>query len=270
VLRTALKPKWLALLAVVLVLASGMAWLGTWQLQRAHERSAEAIAKRQDVPPTPLAGLLKARQTFPGNLVDKPVVVTGTWDGQRQLLVAGKQLGGRTGFWVLTPLVLDNASAVGVVRGWVASPSDPAAAAPATTGPVSVRGILKPGEPRPDQTPGQAGGLPPDQIDAVAPAELVKLWPRPLLTGYVVAKQVTPAIRPAPKQVQTVVPGGGGLALQNLSYAIQWWIFAAFGLFLWFRLVRDDHRGLLAPASAPPQSVGDDGVIPSAVPGARP
>ena len=37
-LRTALKPRWLALLVVVLVAAAVMARLGEWQLGRAREQ----------------------------------------------------------------------------------------------------------------------------------------------------------------------------------------------------------------------------------------
>ena len=266
-LRTALRPRWIALLLVVLVLASGMAWLGTWQLQRAHERSAEAVAERQTVAPVAVTDLLRARQTFPGKLVDRPVLARGTWDGQHQLLVAGKQAGGVSGFWVLTPLVLEDGSAVAVVRGRVASPADPAVAA--VSGPVTVRGILKPGDAPAERAPGQTSGLPAGQVAGVAPADLVKVWPYPLLTGYVVAQQVTPATQPAPTPVPTVAPGEGGLALQNLSYALQWWVFAGFGLFVWWRLVRDDHRGLLAPASPAPEGVGDDGTSQTVVPGAR-
>jgi cytochrome oxidase assembly protein ShyY1 len=33
-----------------------------------------------------------------------------------------------------------------------------------------------------------------------------------------------------------------GFALQNLSYALQWWLFAGFAVFFWWRLVRDAHE----------------------------
>jgi hypothetical protein len=39
------------------------------------------------------------------------------------------------------------------------------------------------------------------------------------------------------------------VAWQNLSYALQWFVFAGFGLFMWWRLVRDDHRGTLRRAA---------------------
>jgi cytochrome oxidase assembly protein ShyY1 len=34
-----------------------------------------------------------------------------------------------------------------------------------------------------------------------------------------------------------------GLRLQNASYAVQWVLFAAFVVFFWWRLLRDDLRG---------------------------
>jgi DNA-binding transcriptional regulator of glucitol operon len=30
--------------------------------------------------------------------------------------------------------------------------------------------------------------------------------------------------------------------IQNFGYAIQWWVFSAFGLFLWWRVLRDSAR----------------------------
>ena len=33
-----------------------------------------------------------------------------------------------------------------------------------------------------------------------------------------------------------------GLTLRNAAYALQWWVFAAFGLWMWWKMVRDDHR----------------------------
>ena len=86
-----------------------------------------------------------------------------------------------------------------------------------------------------------------------------------LADGYVVQTSASPAaasggLRAVPPEIP------GGLAFQNLSYALQWWLFSAFGLFFWWRLVRDDHRGTLHPpeppaAAGPP--VGDDETVPT-------
>lgn len=44
-----------------------------------------------------------------------------------------------------------------------------------------------------------------------------------------------------------------GFSLQNSAYAVQWWAFALFGIFLWWRVVRDHaRRGELPPAKEEP------------------
>jgi cytochrome oxidase assembly protein ShyY1 len=245
VLRTALRPRWLALLVVVLVAATGMALLGQWQLNRARERSRgpaeQAERAREQAVPRPLQEVLAPRQTFPREGVNTRVSATGSWEPTRRLLVSGRELNGRKGFWVLVPLRLADGSAVPVIRGWVPSATDPAAVPPVGDG-VQVVGLLQPSEPPSQRAPGQTSGLPADQVERVAAVELVKRWPYPLITGFVVQQTETPTTGPVPAPVPPPSTEAG-LDLQNLSYAVQWWIFAGLGLFFWWRLVRDDHRG---------------------------
>jgi surfeit locus 1 family protein len=33
-----------------------------------------------------------------------------------------------------------------------------------------------------------------------------------------------------------------GLTLRNAAYALQWWVFALFALWMWVKMVRDDYR----------------------------
>jgi DNA-binding transcriptional regulator of glucitol operon len=40
-------------------------------------------------------------------------------------------------------------------------------------------------------------------------------------------------------------------SIQNFGYALQWWLFTAFGLFLWFRILRDAARRGGARRTAP-------------------
>ncbi len=259
-LRTTLRPQWLALLAVVLVAAAGMARLGQWQWDRAHDHAAENVAKRLAAPPVPIGAVLQARQTFTGAVADRAVVAAGRYDAVGQLLVPDRRLRGETGLWVLTPLVLDDGSAVGVVRGWVASAADPAAAPSAVpSGRVAVVGHLRPAEPPADRAPGEVSGLPAGQIDRVDATQLIRRWSWPLLTGYVVATgyravdgAAAPAVPASLRAVPVVSEGTGGLDLRNLSYAVQWFLFAGFGLFMWWRLVRDDHVGRLRPDDPEP------------------
>jgi cytochrome oxidase assembly protein ShyY1 len=236
------------LLGVVLVAATGMSLLGQWQLDRARQRGAEAETAQQSRV-RPIEDVVRPRVTFPGDAAGARVVARGEWDGGRQLLVAGRDLGGRSGFWVLTPLRLADGSGVGVVRGWVPAADDAAAAAPA--GPVTVTGRLEPAEPAAPRAPGEGTGLPAGQLRRVAATDLIAAWPYPLVTGYVIAEsQAPPAAAPAPVPVPAEAPETG-LAWQNLSYAVQWWAFALFGLFFWWRLVRDDHAGRLRGGGRP-------------------
>jgi len=59
-----------------------------------------------------------------------------------------------------------------------------------------------------------------------------------------------------------------GFDIQNFGYSIQWWLFSAFALFLWWRVVRDAARRRAAsgdasvadPTAAEPASVPDEPV----------
>ncbi len=253
-LRTALRPRWLALLVLVLVAVTAMARLGEWQLSRARNPGGQPQQGQAAPAPVPLSSLLAARQTFPAGAADRRVTATGEWDGGRQLLVAGRTLEGARGLWVLTPLRLPDGSAVPVVRGWVPAAGDPAASPDRLpAGPVDVQGVLRPTEPAADRPPGRQAGLPAGQVDRVAGTELVQRWPYPLLTGFVILTGQDPApAGAAPRAVPGDPPVTEELDLRNLSYALQWWLFAAFGLYMWWRVVRDDHLGRLAAAPAGP------------------
>lgn len=242
---------------LVLVAASVMARLGEWQLSRAREQGAAAQLTQAERPPVPLPALLRARQTFIADAADRRVTASGDWDPDRQVLVGRRALDGVDGVWVLTPLRLADGSAVAVLRGWAASAADPAASASVLPdGTVAVQGVLRPGEPAAERRPGEGSGLPAGQLDRVAITELVQRWPYPLLNGYVVLTSAQPAGRaPAPRAVPVQTMKDAGLDWRNVSYALQWWLFAAFGLFMWWRIVRDDHRGVgrtVEPRTGPP------------------
>src|SRR4051812_41608787 len=226
-----------------------MARLGEWQLDRAPPKGErDRVRAAQAQPPVPLTSLLAPRTAFPESAADRRVSARGIWDGQRQILVPGRRLGDASGLWVLTPLRLPDGSGVPVVRGWVPDAGN-ASADPAAlpTGSVDVTGVLQPTEDVTDLDPGDASVVPGGQVALAAAPLLVQHWPYPLVTGYVVQTAATPNPATAPALVPPST-GGGGLALQNLSYAFQWWLFSAFGIFFWWRVVRDDHRGRLRPA----------------------
>jgi cytochrome oxidase assembly protein ShyY1 len=125
VLRTALQPRWLALLGAVVVIAVAFTWLGSWQLGVARDRGAEK-ARREIAarPPIALDQVLQPQQPFPTAGDGRAVVAHGTYDPARQVLVAHRLQHGRDGWWVVAALRTDAGGWLPAVRGWVASPDD--------------------------------------------------------------------------------------------------------------------------------------------------
>ncbi|MBO1752274.1 SURF1 family protein [Actinotalea sp. BY-33] len=246
-LRTALSSRMLVLLVLLIGAAVVCVRLGVWQLDRAEVRgegSAEELAAEQAAaPPTRLAELIDPGAGFRGELIGTKAEVSGTFE-DHELLVAGRSVDGRTGYLLLTPFRVTGGEGpepvLPVVRGWVAEPHE-AAAFPAPTGELEVVGYLQAGESRGET------GLPAGQIDAVSPAELVNLWSGPIYSGYLVLAETDPPTDAVPVLLPPPTISGGGLDLQNLAYAVQWWIFGGFALVLWLRVVRDRARDAVQP-----------------------
>ncbi|HEY0217293.1 MAG TPA: SURF1 family protein, partial [Cellulomonas sp.] len=257
-LRAAVRPRMLVMLALLVGAALVCGRLGAWQLDRAEVRgeraAAEALAEAESAPVVGLGTVLAPQTTFPGELVGRRVEVVGTYDADRQLLVVNRELDGRPGYLVLTPLRVTDADpgggdaggtrdpAVGagavlpVVRGWVADPDDAAVLA-VPSGPVTVTGYLQASE------DSGSAALPAGRTDSVSSAELLGDWGGPIWTGYVVLSGSQPAQDESLVLLPVPTRSGTGLNIQNLAYAAQWWIFGGFALFLWWRLVRDEAAG---------------------------
>lgn len=104
-----------ALLGVALTLS-----LGRWQLSRAAQKEAlqAAIEAQKSKPALDGAGLAQA--PLPASLVHRPVVLQGHWLPEHTVFLDNRQMGGKPGFFVLTPLRLGGSDRVVVVqRGWV-------------------------------------------------------------------------------------------------------------------------------------------------------
>ncbi|MFP5347478.1 MAG: SURF1 family protein, partial [Actinomycetes bacterium] len=178
--------------------------------------------------------------TLEGAAVVNDIRARGTYRADEQLVVVDRALGARPGSWVLTPLTVQadgGTATLPVVRGWVPQ-GTPVPAPP--SGQVEVVGRLQgsevPAGPEPD--------LPRGQTRVVSAADLVNRWGPPIYAGYlVVASPVEAPLHPVPAKD----PGdeGRGFHLLNLSYALQWWVFAGFAVFLWWRMVRDSHLAAL-------------------------
>ncbi|QGN59252.1 SURF1 family protein [Nostocoides sp. HKS02] len=242
-LRTALKPRWLGLFALLVALVVTFVQLGLWQLHVAEDKGlADSLRAAHDARPAVVDTVITPHQPFPNPQSGRTVTAVGRYAASDQLVVGPRRLDGRSGYWVVTPLdVASSGARLVVVRGFVTSLT---AVGLPPTGQVTVDGSLAPGESPADAPAGLPVGAPP-ALGSIDLSILVNRWPTQLYNAFVFAQSersatgadVTPAAglqRVPPPQV------GGGLKWRNAAYAVQWWMFAAFAAFMWFRMVRDD------------------------------
>lgn len=246
-----LKPRWLGLLGALVVLLVAFTFLGLWQLSVARDDAArEAIAKAPSQTPVALDQVLTPHTPFPAEASGRPVTMTGSYDPAGQVLVAGRRLDEVAGWWVVTPLVVDGSGArIAVLRGFVRDGAG-TGPAPSSAGPVSVAGTLAPGESPASPT----GSLPEGQLGSVDLARLVNLWPGELYNAFVFVTSESPDVSPGVQRVPPP-PIPTGVTWRNAAYALQWWVFGLFAAYMWWRMVRDDHRRDQA-AATPNQPAG--------------
>lgn len=248
-----MKPKWLALLALVCVVLVTFAMLGLWQLNVARDKGhAEALERAAALPSVQLTQALPPHTPMTSDLAGRSVTVSGTYDAGREIVVTDRRLGERTGYWVVTPLVVDGTQArLAVIRGFT---TDPAAVPTPSAGPVSLAGMLAPGEAAPDRPV----ALPPGQMQSVDLAVLVNDWPGELYNAMLFPTSQTPPAQATSALAHIPPPDllAEGMSWRNLAYALQWWIFALFALYMWWRMVREEHDRLALTAAGPDRASG--------------
>jgi len=237
VYRFLLTPRWWGINVFVLLAIPFCVFMGTWQLSRFegrvqdHRTAAEQATDGRQEAARPLDRLLPVDKSTSG----RQVTASGRYG--RQLLVPGRELDGRRGFYVLTLLRTDSGRALPVVRGWLPGTADAAAAPAPPSGEVTVTGALQASETPGDNGVSAQGGLPAGQTAAISSASLVNLVPYRLYDAWVTLDKADAGMRAVP----ATAPDGTGLdlkAFQNLGYTGEWFVFAGFVVFMWFRLLR--------------------------------
>jgi cytochrome oxidase assembly protein ShyY1 len=151
----------------------------------------------------------------------------------------------------------ESVGAVMVVRGWVPTTSDPATKAP--TGRVELTGAVAASEAQDSSGDAAKGRV----LQSLRIPTIVHLVDYRIYDAFVVlasstvappAPGSTPSSSPAstpststasstaPIIVPAPSPPTDHAGLRNVAYAFQWWIFAAFTLWMWGRMVLDAHR----------------------------
>jgi surfeit locus 1 family protein len=228
-----LAPRILGLTVLGLVMVAGMTTMGVWQLDVYRQSQAEDAAQVADARPVPLDSLLSPDQAFTAPADAHPVVARGRYD-PRQIVVdrgAGRP-------WLVAPLVTESGSAILVVRGLLTGRAAGSGEGlpPPPAGTVRVVGSLQPSEGRGNDT-----DLTDNRVPTLSTAQLIGDVSHDLYSGYVVLTDQTPrSTLPAATPPQPDASFTAGL--RNLMYALQWWLFAGFVIFLWWRMVREESR----------------------------
>ena len=230
----------LHLVAILAVVA--MSFAAYWQLEAWRESQVDDRLEKAQREPVPLAEVLGPDEPITAEADGAAVRIQGRWAPvEDQFMVTGRASGSS---WVVSPLLVDGtSSAVLVVRG----STDARTLPPLTPGPVSVAGVIQPSEPFSTAvTPGR-------QVEAVNVPVLVGSVPYDLYGAYVVR---TDQSAPDPAELEPVdvqLPEASWTAgARNFAYALQWAVFAAFTVFMWWRVARDrvlDHQATGAAAA---------------------
>jgi len=237
--RFAFGRRWLGYLAMAIVFAIACVALSTWQLARREEAVAamDKVESNFGEPPVPLSSLVPRLESFDSSDEWRPVVVSGRYIAEEQLLVRNRPFHGQPGFEVLTPLLLDDGSVFVVDRGWLATGDEhdyPDAVPPAPRGRVEVIARLKEGEP---SLPGRSA--PAGQLATIQLADIAARMDAPTYTGaYGLLASETPPAADRPEAA-----GRPDLAEGNhLSYAFQWILFAIIGFTGLGLAIRQEYR----------------------------
>ena len=219
--------------------------LGAWQLSRAAEKVALQTALDTRGHLAPLGNPDLARETGQADGQHyRPAVLRGQWVGGHTVFLENRQMNGRPGFFVVTPLRLDGrGDAVLVQRGW--APRDirdrtllPRVDEPAGT--IEVHGLIAPPPSRLFEFSATQGGAIRQNLDLAAfSAELhLPLAPVSVQQSDSAATAGDALLRQWPHPAVDVH--------KHYGYAFQWFAMSALmaGLYVWFQLVRPRLRRL--------------------------
>ena len=228
---------WVVLVAAALW-AALTARLGVWQLDRADQknRAQQALTDRRALPPLPAAALA-LRPADAAGQHGRLISLQGRWQPALTVYLENRQMDTRVGFYAVTPLLLDDGTAVLVQRGWL--PRDQAdrtriVAPPAAAGRVAVQGRIAPGPGRIYDFAGAASGPIRQNLDIEAYARETAQPLRPVS----VVEEDSPS---APQDgLLRHWPAPAADVDKHYGYAFQWFALSTLtiALYAWFQIIK--------------------------------
>ena len=228
---------WAITVAAIVGIAAGLA-LGAWQLSRAAQKNAlhAAMSQRQGLPMLEGRALAATETGAASNsLVWRPVRLKGEWVAGATVFLDNRQMKGKPGFDVITPLRIDGAgAAVAVQRGWVARNFVERERLPVIetpSGAIEVIGVIAPPPPKLYAFGGPEAGAIRQNLNLTEFRDRTGL---PLLTGLSVRQTGAASDGLLRDWAQ---PGSG--VEKNYGYAFQWFALSALIaiLYVWFQFI---------------------------------
>jgi cytochrome oxidase assembly protein ShyY1 len=219
--------RWLSFTALVLIAIIGFGFLSRWQFDRAEQHRQERLSIEQ-------GQIISEPQTdISGNPEFSRVTVTGSYLDV-DVLVRQRPLDGGNGYWVLTPLQpAADVSMVWVLRGWLSASTQALDVPPIPSAPegiVTVEGVTRLFEsPRSD-----VSGLPDQVVSRMSVEELA--FAGEAQGNVLQLTRSNPPDELIPVPLPVVDEG------QNISYAVQWILFALVAVGGWFVFLRREAK----------------------------
>jgi cytochrome oxidase assembly protein ShyY1 len=238
------RPRWIGMLALFVIVAGVFAWLGQWQLGRALATSSTTPSQLEVA--TPIDQVVKPGQYLDGEKVGQVATVSGFYLPGDFIVLTQRLNNGTEGYWVTGQLRVagtEKPTSLAVAIGWAptkavaakavaelnASANDSVRVATALTGRLANdEGPVSPPQSRPFE------------LSVMSPAALLSRWHdidglavyRPYLLSDKAPDGLTTISAPPPST-------SSGVNWLNLFYAVEWAVFAGFAFYMWYRLAKD-------------------------------
>ena len=227
--------------------------LGVWQLDRASQKTAlqNAIEARSSLPALEGTAALATTAEAAAAQQHRRLRIAGQWLPAHTLYLDNRQMGGRQGFYVVTPLRLDDGTALLVQRGWQPrdfQQRDRVQEVPTPAGRVDLEGRIAPPPARLyafalEETGRIRQNL---ELESYGRESGLKLRPLSLLLTEPQARHSVPS----PDGLQRDWPAPAAGVGKHHGYAAQWFSLAAliFALYVWFQLIQPRRAGRRQPS----------------------
>ncbi|RKR74171.1 SURF1 family protein [Frondihabitans australicus] len=240
--RFVLSKKWLGYLGIAVAFAIICVLLSHWQWDRRSENLAlqDKLDANYNAKPVSIDSVLPTLHSYDSSDEFKPLRLTGHYLTSKTYLARDISYNGYPGFDVLVPLQLASGRVFIIDRGWVATGNDhdyPDSIPTPPKGEVTVVARLAPAQ---GDVPGRTDPKGVNEVARIQPADIAK---KTGLTAYTAAYGKLKSETPSPGAANLPKPA---LKPQvdwslNLSYAIQWVMFAlaAFGFLIY--VIRQEY-----------------------------